>query len=181
MNLTITVDDEVLRRARIRALEARPWEAALRPRWTLAGRSRRRRRQGRRVRTSEPTARPLNSTSNGISKANIPTAISRMPGGNCSVASTVERTVPRSRLILTVAQEAVLAFIEDQADDIRIGIVAFAGFAELVVPPTNNKDALKKAIRHFFCYIAGIKEHVISWLGDLQKLYSAEVIVDAKF
>lgn len=45
----------------------------------------------------------------------------------------------------------------------------------------ETKDALKKAIRHFFCYIAGIKEEVMSWLGDLQKLYSAEVVVDAEF
>lgn len=45
----------------------------------------------------------------------------------------------------------------------------------------ETKDALKKAIRHFFCYIAGIKEDVKRCLGDLQKLYSAEVIVDAEF
>ena len=50
---------------------------------------------------------------------------------------------------LTVAQEAALAFIEDQADDTRIGIVAFAGFAELVVPPTNDKEALQEAVRNF--------------------------------
>lgn len=40
--------------------------------------------------------------------------------------------------------------------------------------------ALKKAIRHFFCYIAGIKEHVISWLGDLQKIYSAEAGIETE-
>jgi transposase len=45
----------------------------------------------------------------------------------------------------------------------------------------ETQDALKKAIRHFFCYIAGLKEEVISWLGDLQKLYSTEVVVDAEF
>lgn len=50
---------------------------------------------------------------------------------------------------LTVAQEAALAFIEDQADDTRIGIVAFAGFAELVVPPTNDKEVLQDAIKNF--------------------------------
>jgi len=50
---------------------------------------------------------------------------------------------------LTVAQEAALAFVEDQADDIRIGIVAFAGLAEIVVPPTNDKEALKEAIENF--------------------------------
>lgn len=50
---------------------------------------------------------------------------------------------------LSVAQEAALAFIEDQADDTRIGLVAFAGFAEVVVPPTNDKDVLQAAIRNF--------------------------------
>jgi len=50
---------------------------------------------------------------------------------------------------LTVAQEAALAFVEDQAEDTRIGIVAFAGFAQLVVPPTHNKAVLKEAIENF--------------------------------
>jgi len=50
---------------------------------------------------------------------------------------------------LTVAQDAALAFIEDQADDTRIGIVAFAGFAELIVPPTNDKERLQEAIENF--------------------------------
>lgn len=50
---------------------------------------------------------------------------------------------------LTVAQEAALAFVEDNAHQARIGLVAFAGFAEIVVPPTNDKNALKEAIRNF--------------------------------
>lgn len=50
---------------------------------------------------------------------------------------------------LTVAQEAALAFIEAQADDTRIGIVAFAGFAEIVVPPTNDKEILTEAVENF--------------------------------
>jgi transposase len=41
-------------------------------------------------------------------------------------------------------------------------------------------NALKKAIRHFFCYIAGIKEQVIRCLGDLQKLYSAEAGIETE-
>jgi transposase len=41
-------------------------------------------------------------------------------------------------------------------------------------------DALKRAVRHFFCYIAGIKDQVLRCLGDLQKLYSAEAEVNAK-
>lgn len=50
---------------------------------------------------------------------------------------------------LAVAQEAALAFIEDQAADIRIGLVAFAGFAEIVVPPTNDREVLKAAVENF--------------------------------
>lgn len=41
-------------------------------------------------------------------------------------------------------------------------------------------DALKRAVRHFFCYIAGIKDQVLTCLGDLQKLYSAEAEVNVK-
>jgi Ca-activated chloride channel family protein len=49
---------------------------------------------------------------------------------------------------LTVAQEAAASFIEDQADGTRIGIVAFADFAEIVVPPTYDKELLKDAVRN---------------------------------
>jgi len=52
--------------------------------------------------------------------------------------------VPPNRL--SVAQEAASAFIEEQADGTRIGLVAFAGFAEIIVPPTNDKDALLSAL-----------------------------------
>lgn len=52
--------------------------------------------------------------------------------------------VPPNRL--TVAQEAVRNFIEDQADGTQIGIVAFAGYAQLIVPPTTDKEALTGAI-----------------------------------
>jgi len=38
----------------------------------------------------------------------------------------------------------------------------------------ETEAQLKQAVRHFFSYIAGIKEHVISWLGDLRKLYISE-------
>ncbi len=45
---------------------------------------------------------------------------------------------------LTVAQDAARAFIDDQADGTQIGIVAFTGLAEIVVPPTNDKDGLPR-------------------------------------
>jgi len=47
---------------------------------------------------------------------------------------------------LTVAQEAARNFVKSQDSSTRIGIVAFAGFAELVVPPTTDKKQLVQAI-----------------------------------
>jgi Ca-activated chloride channel family protein len=52
--------------------------------------------------------------------------------------------VPPNRL--SVAQDAALAFIEDQAEGTQIGIVAFAGFAEITVSPTRDKEQLKDTI-----------------------------------
>ena len=47
---------------------------------------------------------------------------------------------------LAVAQEAARTFVEQQVEGTRIGIVAFAGFAEVVLPPTTDKDALIEVI-----------------------------------
>ncbi len=52
--------------------------------------------------------------------------------------------VPPNRL--SVAQDAIRNFIDDQADGTQIGIVAFAGYAQLIVPPTTDKAALTSAI-----------------------------------
>lgn len=49
---------------------------------------------------------------------------------------------------LTIAQEAALSFIEDQADGTQIGIVAFAGLAEIILPPTNDKEVLKDTVEN---------------------------------
>ena len=47
---------------------------------------------------------------------------------------------------LTVAQEAARRFVNDHGSGTRIGIVAFSGFAELIVPPTTDRKALTAAI-----------------------------------
>jgi Ca-activated chloride channel family protein len=49
---------------------------------------------------------------------------------------------------LTVAQEAARAFVKDQVAGTRIGIVAFAGFAQLIVPPTTDKAKRTEAINN---------------------------------
>ena len=52
--------------------------------------------------------------------------------------------IPPNRL--TIAQEAAESFIRAQESGTNIGIVAFAGFAELIVPPTNEKEVLLEAV-----------------------------------
>ena len=47
---------------------------------------------------------------------------------------------------LAVAQAATRAFVERQPNDVRMGLVVFSGFAELVVPPTDDREALLTAI-----------------------------------
>ena len=55
--------------------------------------------------------------------------------------------VPPNRL--AIAQEAARAFIDNQPDGTQIGIVAFTGLAEIVVPPTEDKEVLSAAIDNF--------------------------------
>jgi len=50
---------------------------------------------------------------------------------------------------LTVAQEAARDFVEQRDEGTQIGIVAFGGAAELIVPPTNETDELVTAIDGF--------------------------------
>jgi Ca-activated chloride channel family protein len=47
---------------------------------------------------------------------------------------------------LTAAQNAAKDFVKNQVAGTRIGIIAFANFAQLVVPPTTDKSTLTKAI-----------------------------------
>ena len=47
---------------------------------------------------------------------------------------------------LTVAQEAAQRFIESQERDTQVGIVAFAGIAQVIVPPTTDREALLEAV-----------------------------------
>lgn len=70
--------------------------------------------------------------------------------------STVILTIDSSRSMrqtdifpsrLEAAQQAALAFVTAQQSKVQIGVVAFARFAELIHPPTNDEESLKVAIR----------------------------------
>jgi Ca-activated chloride channel family protein len=80
-----------------------------------------------------------------------PVAAVTVPAGQTTVilAIDVSRSmcstdIPPNRL--EAAKEAALSFIQRQESHTQIGIVAFAGFAVLIQPPTNDQDALEYAI-----------------------------------
>lgn len=83
-------------------------------------------------------ARPMASVSVPFGRATIIMAldVSR------SMCST---DIPPNRL--DAAQVAALSFIQRQESSTQIGIVAFAGFAELVQPPTTDQEMLEEAVR----------------------------------
>lgn len=47
---------------------------------------------------------------------------------------------------LVAAEEAAASFVEDQDGSMQIGVVAFAGFAEIVQMPTNDEEVLLDVI-----------------------------------
>jgi len=47
---------------------------------------------------------------------------------------------------LAAAEAAALSFIKEQGSNTQIGIVAFAGFAALIQPPTTDQEALQAAV-----------------------------------
>ncbi len=80
-----------------------------------------------------------------------PVAIVSVPTGQTTIilAIDVSRSmcstdIPPSRL--EAAEAAALSFIERQQSTTQMGIVAFAGFAELIQPPTTDQEVLQAAI-----------------------------------
>jgi Ca-activated chloride channel family protein len=76
-----------------------------------------------------------------------PVAIVSVPAGQTTIILTLD--VSRSMCAndiapnrLLAAEAAAASFIQRQASTTRIGIVAFAGFAEIVQAPTNDQEVL---------------------------------------
>jgi len=83
------------------------------------------------------TARPRISADVPINKTSIILALD-VSGSMCATDVEPNR--------LTAAQNAAKEFIKNQVAGTRIGIVAFASFAQLIVPPTRDKGVLTRAI-----------------------------------
>jgi Ca-activated chloride channel family protein len=80
-----------------------------------------------------------------------PVAIVTVPTGRATIVlaldvslSMCSTDVPPNRL--KAAKAAALSFVDRQPASTQIGIVAFAGYAELILPPTADQRALEDAI-----------------------------------
>lgn len=81
-----------------------------------------------------------------------PQATVSVPAGRATIimAIDVSRSMCSTDISpnrLQVAQAAAQGFIQRQESNTQIGIVAFAGFAELVQPPTADQELLEDAVQ----------------------------------
>ncbi|RPI31002.1 MAG: VWA domain-containing protein [Chloroflexota bacterium] len=80
-----------------------------------------------------------------------PVSFIDVPIGQSTIILTIDVSrsmcsvdIPPNRL--QAAQDAALSFIRRQGPNTQIGIVAFAGFAVIVQPPTTDQQALQTAV-----------------------------------
>jgi Ca-activated chloride channel family protein len=83
--------------------------------------------------------RPVSTVSVPIGRANIILAID-VSRSMCSTDIQPNR--------LEAAKDAALTFIQRQTSSTQIGIVAFAGFAALIQPPTTDQEVLQDAVEN---------------------------------
>ncbi|HSL46933.1 MAG TPA: VWA domain-containing protein [Anaerolineales bacterium] len=82
-----------------------------------------------------------------------PVATITVPSNEATVVLAVDVSlsmcstdIPPNRL--EVAKQAALSFVRDNRSGRQVGVVAFAGFAELIQPPTNDLRLLESAISY---------------------------------
>lgn len=104
-----------------------------------------------RIKRHLPFALFLLSLSSLVVALSRPVNIVTVPTGQATIMlaldvslSMRQTDIDPSRL--EAAQQAALLFIKDQKQGTQIGIVAFAGYAQLVQPPTADKNALRLAV-----------------------------------
>lgn len=80
-----------------------------------------------------------------------PVQIVSVPSGQATIilaldasGSMRQNDIPPSRM--QAAQAAALSFIQQQKSSTQIGLVAFAGYSQLIQPPTSDQEALEVAV-----------------------------------
>ena len=81
-----------------------------------------------------------------------PVSIINVPAGKATIILSID--VSRSMCSTDIkptriqaAENAALAFIQRQNANIQIGLVAFSSFAEIIQPPTNDRNLLDAAVK----------------------------------
>jgi Ca-activated chloride channel family protein len=100
-----------------------------------------------------PFALFLLAMSSLIMAVGRPISTVTVPASNTTIilAIDVSRSMCSTDMLpsrLEAAKAAALQFVEDQDGKTQIGVVAFAGFAVLVQPPTRDQDLLVTAIKN---------------------------------
>lgn len=80
-----------------------------------------------------------------------PVTVTTVPAGRATVvlAMDVSRSMRQADIWpsrIEAAKDAALSFIKRQHSNNQIGVVAFAGFAQLIQPPTTDREDLEAAI-----------------------------------
>jgi Ca-activated chloride channel family protein len=104
-----------------------------------------------RLRRHLPFALFLLALSSLVIALGRPVSIVSVPAGQVTVilALDVSRSMCATDIEpnrLEAAKAAALSFVQRQNSSTQIGVVAFAGFAELVQPPTNDQEVLQDAV-----------------------------------
>jgi Ca-activated chloride channel family protein len=100
-----------------------------------------------------PFALFLLALSSLVAAAGRPVSVVTIPSANATVilAIDVSRSMCSTDILpsrLEAAKEAAMTFVEDQKSNTQVGLVAFAGFAAIIQPPTTDKGELLDAIRN---------------------------------
>jgi Ca-activated chloride channel homolog len=81
-----------------------------------------------------------------------PMTTTTVPAGQATIIlamdvsrSMLQGDIPPSRL--QAAENAALSFIQRHRSNTQIGVVVFAGYAQLILPPTTDLDALQTVVR----------------------------------
>src|SRR5206468_9794278 len=104
-----------------------------------------------RLRRHLPFAVFLLALSSLIVAMGRPVQIVSVPSGQATIilALDVSQSMRQTDIDpsrIEAAQAAALSFVRSQKPNTQIGIVAFAGYAELVQPPTSDQEALQNAV-----------------------------------
>ena len=81
-----------------------------------------------------------------------PVTVVSVPAGQTTIILTIDVSgsmcsTDINPTRLQAAEDAAISFIQRQGATAQIGLVAFAGFAELVQAPTNDQEVLIDAVR----------------------------------